>query len=114
MVKRNQNHYVNRKIITNRFIYNLTFKEYAGDINKIIDPNLSKSYIKNNIKDHIILKKRTGKKSVRKEEEIIGTKSSRESLVEEKAANITEKSIPESREESMDIGKVTEKMMESN
>lgn len=66
LVETNQNHPVNKKIITNKSIYNLTFKEYVGDINKIIDPNLSKSHIKNNIKDHIILKKRTGKKLVRK------------------------------------------------
>ena len=56
LLKSNLNNIVSRKIITKRSIYDLSFREYSGDIDKIKDSNLTKIHIKNNIKDNIISK----------------------------------------------------------
>ena len=93
LVNTDQNVSVSRKIITNRSIYNLTFKEYSGEILKILDSNMSKSCIKNNIKDHIIIKGSSGKKLERKEEAIIKTSILKELMNEELTTNILEKGI---------------------
>ena len=109
LVKTNQTQSINRKVITNRSIYNLTFKEFSGDINKIIDLNLAKSDIKDNIKN---LKKRTGKTYAREEKEIRELPRTKDYSTNKKEENISMESRTVNREEITDTGKDTEDIME--
>ena len=51
LVKIDLSNIVSRKIITNRSIYNLTFRECSREIDKIKDSNFIKMHIKNSSKD---------------------------------------------------------------
>ena len=70
LVKSEHNQVINRKIITNRSIYKLKFEEYTGEIQKIVDANLIKLQITNNIKDLIKSKRDAGKTTKREEMDI--------------------------------------------
>ena len=70
LVKSKHNQVINRKIITNRSIYKLKFEEYIGEIQKIVDANLIKLQITNNIKDLIKSKRDAGKTTKREEMDI--------------------------------------------